>query len=99
MEKENDLLQFSIICNEYEKRELTINELKFLYGLKDDVNSFLIKRDPKLVEILKSRDIKDDFAKIFRCTKEEISFDINELGKKEIKCFIGDINLNNHKPL
>lgn len=51
--------------------ELTIEELKALYGIFDD-EVYVI--DDVAKEIIKSRDIKKDLAKVFNCLEDEVEY-------------------------
>ena len=54
-----------------EKLELTIEELKALYGILEEEVYTL---DPMALEIIKKRDIKKDLAKIFNCLEDEVEY-------------------------
>ena len=58
-------------------KELNSDELKFLYEIDDHISPFGDKRDPRINEVLKNRDWKQDFKEIYGSSVEDI--------KKKIK--------------
>jgi len=93
--KVRDMEMLTIIYKEYKDRDLTAQELRFLYEIDSKVDGFGYSKDPRIEEILKNRDFKEDLSKVFNCSKDEISNDKNDvLNGKKIVCFYGDLNLN-----
>ena len=94
--KVNDMKKLTDIYNEYKNRELTVEELRFLYEVDKKIEGFGYEEDPRIEEILKERNIKEDLAKVFNCKPEQISDDANDiLSGKEIIYFYDNLNLRN----
>ena len=94
--KVNDMKKLTDIYNEYKNRRLTIEELRFLYEVDEQIEGFGYEEDPRIEEILEGRNIKEDLAKVLNCKPEQISDDVNDvLSGKEIIYFYDDLNLSN----
>ena len=94
--KVNDMKKLTDIYNEHKSRELTIEELIFLYEIDEKIESFGYGKDPRIEEISKERNIKEDLAKVFNCKPEQISNNRDDvLAGKEFLYFYGDLNLDN----
>ena len=94
--KVNDMKKLTDIYNEYKNRRLTIEELRFLYEVDEQIEGFGYEEDPRIEEILEGRNIKEDLAKVLNCKPEQISDDANDvLSGKEIIYFYDDLNLSN----
>ena len=94
--KVNNMKKLTDIYNEYKDRELTIEELRFLYEVDEQIEGFGYEEDPRIEEILEGRNIKEDLAKVLNCKPEQISDDVNDvLSGKEIIYFYDDLNLSN----
>ena len=55
------------------KEELTKEELKFLYEIEEEIESFGWKKDKRIKEIINARDIKEDIGIIFNCSPEQVA--------------------------
>ena len=97
LKKLNDMKILTGIYNEYRKRELTIDEIKFLYELDSEIEGFGYQKDPRIDEIISERNPKEDLSKVFNCSPEEISNNFVDLidGKK-LTCFVGYLGLDNY---
>ena len=94
--KVNDMKKLTDIYNEYKNRELTVEELRFLYEVDKKIEGFGYEEDPRIEEILRGRNVKEDLAKVFNCKPEQISNDVNDvLAGKEIIYFYDDLDLRN----
>ncbi|MSU54691.1 MAG: hypothetical protein EXS48_02585 [Candidatus Staskawiczbacteria bacterium] len=63
------------IWKENRGKELTEDELRFLYELDRKVEGFGYKKDPRIEEIKQQRDLRKDYSKVFDCKPEEIIFE------------------------
>ena len=98
LKEEYDMQILTTIDNKVNKGyELTLEELKFLYEIDDEIEGFGYEEDPRIEEIKSKRNQKQDLAEIFNCNEDEIYIgdikdnNINELeGKKVI---VGNIYL------
>lgn len=92
--KVKDMEKLTSIYKEYQNRRLTVEELRFLYEVDREINGFGYEKDPRIQEIIRERNFKEDLALIFDCSLDEISDDVGDvLGGKSITCFYGDLNL------
>ena len=56
-----------------QKMELTKEDLCFLYEIDSKIIEFGYRKDPRIKEIVETRDKKIDLSKIFDCKKDQIS--------------------------
>lgn len=94
--KVNDMKKLTDIYNEYKNKELTNEELRFLYEVDKKIEGFGYKEDPRIEEILKERNKKEDLAKVFNCSPDQISGNPDDvLAGKGIIYFYDDLDLRN----
>ena len=55
------------------KQELNKAELVFLYEIKEEIEGFGYQRDPRITEILATRNSKEDAPLVFDCDHEQIA--------------------------
>ena len=67
-----------------QKIELTKDELIFLYELKGKIKSFNYYSDPRIVEIILNRDIKEDLSKVFGIDKKNIATRMSDFRNNNI---------------
>ena len=93
--KEYDMQYLTSIDRKVKKGiELSVDELRFLYEIDSEIEGFGYRKDPRIKEIKSNRDKYEDLAKIFNCTKDEISDDKNDvLSGKKLVYFHGDLDL------
>ncbi len=89
--KVSDMKRLTEIYNTYKNRDLTIEELRFLYEIDENIKCFGYKVDPRIKEILGERSIKEDLAKIFNFKEDEVGT-IEEDLKRDLVCYVGDID-------
>ena len=89
--KVSDMKKLTEIYNNYSTRDLTKEELRFLYEIDEEIVGFGFQKDPRIEEILQKRDIKEDFSRVFNCSKEEIGTIYYDSFTKDLVCYIGDI--------
>ncbi|MEG2351077.1 MAG: hypothetical protein RSB54_00140 [Bacilli bacterium] len=84
-----DMENLSFIYDKHFDEELTLDELKFLYEIDGKINGFGYKQDPRLQEIIESRNKKKDLAKVFSSNEEQIVINTHELSnnKKIVYCY------------
>ena len=68
--KVQDMQQLTKIYKEYQSRELTLEELIFLYEINGKVKGFGYAKDPRIIEILSRRNKIKDLNNIFSYQKE-----------------------------
>lgn len=96
--KVKDMEKLTKIYKEYKNRDLTFEELKFLYEIDEKILSFGWGKDPRIEEILTTRNIKNDLSQIFNCSKDDISISREDfLDGKNIKYFYGDTYLEENE--
>lgn len=95
--KVSDMKLLTNIYNKYlNKEELTKDELRFLYGVEGKILGFGFDDDPRVSEIIITRNKRKDLAYILDCSEEEICLSEKELDlKKTIKYYDESLNLKN----
>lgn len=92
--KVEDMKRLTTLYSKYlNKQELTKDELSFLYEIDDEIIGFGYYKDPRIEEILLTRDKRKDLSLIFNCREDEMGFDESDLERKLIY-FYGDLTLN-----
>lgn len=79
--------------------ELNNDELMFIYEINSDIVGVVPKRDPRINEILNSRNKRKDLAKIFNCSEDEIALEEDELyaNPDKIICLYNNLNIYDDK--
>jgi hypothetical protein len=72
--------------------EFTGDERMFLYEVNKRIDGFGKSADPRIDEIRKERNQRQDFAFIFDCKQDQVAFGIGELKEATI-AYIGNIDL------
>lgn len=81
------------IYNEYKTRDLTIDELKFLYEINEPIITFEeVVKDVRITEILEERNNKEDLSKITGIPIDNISTNIQELLNNKTIIYYGNID-------
>jgi len=73
-------------------KQLTKDELIFLYEINQPIEGFGYQRDPRIAEIRNQRNPKEDAPIIFDCAPKEIAWNISEVNK-DTKAYIGEWNM------
>lgn len=93
--KVSDMKKLTSIYTKVQTSELTLDEIRFLYQIDNKIEGFGYGSDPRISEILKTRDYKQDLVEIFHCREDEISSDISDvLNGKQVKYFYGHLDLS-----
>lgn len=90
-QKISDMKKLTKIYKEYKTRELTEEELRFLYEIDKKIVGFGYSKDPRIKEVLTDRNIKKDLSSIFECSEEEVGITINDLNSKKLKYYVGNL--------
>ncbi len=90
--KVHDMKMLTAIYDSYEKRELTKEELVFLYEINSKILGFGYKEDPRIKEIKAKRDKRKDLSFILNCESSQIGLTENDLYKSQLKYYEGGIN-------
>jgi len=79
-----------------QQKPLTKDDLIFLYEINNTIEGFGYQRDPRIAEVIKSRDIKEDISLITGYSKNQISLTEEEWRKspKTIKYHYGNLYLH-----
>jgi hypothetical protein len=77
-----------------ENKELTRDELRFLYEIDDKIEGFGHWKDPRIETILKNRGKRKDLSFIFNCRPEQISFIEAGIFSGDIKFHYGNLELS-----
>ena len=96
LKKEHDMKLLTLIDKKVNNNiELTLDELKFLYEIDDQIIGFGYEEDPRIKEIKRKRKKRRDYSLIFNVKEEEIALSqracLNNPGK--FKFFRGSIDL------
>lgn len=87
-----DLKLLTKIYGKYQNDvELTTTELRFLYEIDRKISSFTWYKDKRISEILKTRNTKQDLAKIFNCNTDKIGTKLNDLKQDNLYVYYGNI--------
>ena len=96
LKKEHDMKLLTLIDKKVNNNiELTLNELRFLYEVDNNIVGFGYEKDPRIEEIKNKRNIKKDYGLIFNVKEEEVSLSQSEWIKnpKKFKILLSDLNL------
>ena len=77
------------------KQELSHEDLLFLYEIDKPIISPGYQPDPRIEEILSTRDPRKDLASLFTCREDQISLTEEEALSGNIVYHYGDLRLNN----
>lgn len=92
LKKEKDNTQLTLIDKKVRKNEpLNKDELKFLYQIDFKIEGFGYQDDPRISEILSTRNKTEDASIIFECKKEDIANNQNQI-TENTKAYIGPLN-------
>ncbi len=92
--KDRDMKRLTMIETKFKAgEELTREDLSFVYEIEGEIEGFGYQKDPRIREIISTRDVKDDLSLITGFGREEISLTQNEALKGGIKFHYGDIEL------
>lgn len=92
----SDSKKLTEIYTKYEKNiELTSEDLKFIYETERKVRGFGYREDPRITTIKNSRNIIDDYSKIYNVNKNEIISSQEQYldNPSKYKILIGDLIL------
>ncbi len=95
--KSSDMKQLTAIEKKVKQgQELDRNELLFLYEINSKVEGFGYQRDPRIQEIISTRNPKEDAPIVLECEPEEIAYGQEEYEEaikdnKTIKAYIGPL--------
>lgn len=78
------------------KQELTKEDLLFLYEINNPINGFGYQKDPRIKEIIETRNSREDAPIVLECQPEEIAWGKDEYDEKannnqEAKAYIGPL--------
>ena len=76
-------------------RELTKDDLTFLYEINESIVSFVDTRDPRIAKLKKGRNKREDLAVVFDCKPEEIGLEKDDLYENQLVFYDNFIIYNN----
>ena len=92
LKKVNDMKLLTEIDKKVnEAKELTKEELSFLYEVDSKIEGFGYSKDPRIKEIRDKRNNKKDLAFVFDCKEENIGTKLSDFESNDIICFYGDL--------
>ena len=96
LKKEHDMKLLTLIDKKVNNNiELTLDELKFLYEIDDQIKGFGYEEDPRIKEIKRKRKKRRDYSLIFNVKEEEVALSQKEWlnNPKKFKALPGNIDL------
>jgi len=94
-QKLNDMALLTQLEHKRAQQEmLSIEELRFLYQVDRQIIGFGRIEDPRIAAIIQRGDIKNDMARIFDCTEEEISTTVEEVLSGKARFHYGHLDLD-----
>ena len=98
--KVHDMKLLTEIYDNYKNRDLTKDELIFLYELNGQITGFGYEEDPRIYEILDRRDKRKDLSVVFDCEQSQIGITENDLYTNQLIYYDDDyINFNMYNKL
>ena len=97
--KVHDMKMLTQIYDNYKKRNLTREELLFIYEINGKISSFGFERDPRIEEIIEKRDKRTDLTIALNCSLSEIGLTEAELIKHQLIYYEGDIRDHHYEIL
>lgn len=95
LKKESDMKRLTEIDNKHQAgEELSAGDLKFLYQIDAKIDGFGYQSDPRIKELLKSRDARTDLAELFDCRPDQISLSEEESLSGDIQFHYGNLYLS-----
>lgn len=89
LKKEADMQRLTVIENKIKaKQELNRDDLVFLYEINSPIAGFGYQKDPRIAELRKQRNTREDMSIVFECMPQEIAYSPTEI-KKHTKAYVG----------
>ena len=95
--KESDMKLLTLIDKKVNKNiELSLDELKFLYEIDNEIEGFGYEKDPRIQEIQSKRNQKKDCALIYNISEDEVALSQGEWRKnpKQYKVLLSTLMLD-----
>ena len=95
--KERDMKLLTLIDKKVNKNiELSLDELKFLYEIDNEIEGFGYEKDPRIQEIKNKRNQKNDCLLIFNVKESEVALSQNEWksNPKRFKVLLDNLEIN-----
>jgi len=93
-EKYHDVKLFGLICEKSDHdEELTSAEIRFLYEIDKEIESFGFQKDPKIEEIISKRNHKKDISIAIGVPENQIGTTREEFFRGNIVVYYGDLDL------
>lgn len=89
--KSEDMKALTAVENKLKnKQELNKADLEFLYEVNSKIEGFGYKKDPRISELRKDRNVEEDILVIFEYTKEQIACVPSEISENT-KAYVGQL--------
>lgn len=89
--KSSDMKLLTAIESKTKQNQLlTKDDLIFLYEMDSKIEGFGYEKDPRIQELLKSRNPEEDMPILFECDKSQIAHNIKEI-TENTKAFVGEL--------
>lgn len=96
--KVNNMKRLTSIYNNKDKKDLSVDDLRFLYELDHPMEGFGFRRDPRVAEIISCRDMRKDFSTVFNCSIDKVVSNENQVNDNT-KVYLGNLELHDYKSL
>ena len=97
--KVHDMKMLTEIYDNYEKRDLTKEELIFLYEINDKITGFGYDKDQRINEILDKRNKRKDLSIVLNCDLRQIGFTEDDLFNNQLVYYYGNIDFQDYETL
>ncbi|MFH1608900.1 MAG: hypothetical protein ABH951_02720 [Patescibacteria group bacterium] len=90
--KSADMKKVTELVKKQEKNEqFTKEDLIFIYEMNSSIEGFGYEKDPRIVELRKQRNPKEDAPIVFECKSDQVAYGLNEINENT-KAYIGEWN-------
>ena len=95
-----DIKYLTKIIEKHEKNiTLSTEELKFLYEIDKEIESFTYQKDSRIKKTINTRNKKEDLSRIFNCNINQIGIKQEDLTRKDIYVYYGSITYHKDENL
>lgn len=93
LKKSTDMKKLTMVTEKHRAGvPLDQHDLQFLYQIDNTISGFGYQEDPRIAEILETRDSSADAAIVFNCTPDQIATSVSEV-TPETKAYIGSLEM------
>jgi hypothetical protein len=90
--KSSDMKKMTELVKKQERKEsFNKEDLVFVYEMNSSIEGFGYQKDPRITELRKQRNLKEDASIIFECEPDQIAYGLNEINENT-RAYIGEWN-------